>query len=85
VPSANRLFLSAANALGRRSIGIILTGMGDDGLEGARAIRDVGGVIIAESQETAVVYGMPGAAVRAGVASDSMPLGQIADYLAALH
>jgi len=85
VPSANRLFASAANALGRRSIGIILTGMGDDGLEGAKAIRDVGGVVIAESQETAVVYGMPGAAVRAGVASDSMPLGQIADYLAGLH
>ena len=85
VPSANRLFASAANVLGRRSIGIILTGMGDDGLEGAKAIRDVGGVVIAESQETAVVYGMPGAAVRAGVASDSMPLGQIADYLAGLH
>jgi two-component system chemotaxis response regulator CheB len=85
VPSANRLFQSAATALGRRSIGIILTGMGDDGLEGAKAIRDAGGVIIAESQETAVVYGMPGAAVRAGVASDSMPLPQIADYLAALH
>jgi two-component system chemotaxis response regulator CheB len=85
VPSANRLFTSAANALGRRSIGIILTGMGDDGLEGAKAIRDAGGAVIAESQETAVVYGMPGAAVRAGVASDSMPLPQIADYLAALH
>jgi two-component system chemotaxis response regulator CheB len=85
VPSANRLFMSAAAALGRRALGVILTGMGDDGLEGAKAIRDAGGTIIAESQETAVVYGMPGAAVRAGVASDSMPLPQIADYLAALH
>jgi two-component system chemotaxis response regulator CheB len=85
VPSANRLFRSAANALGRRAIGVVLTGMGDDGLEGAIAIRDAGGVIIAESQETAVVYGMPGAVVRAGMATDSMPLGQIGDYLAALH
>jgi two-component system chemotaxis response regulator CheB len=85
VPSANRLFNSAALALGRRAIGVILTGMGDDGLEGARSIRDGGGTIIAESQETAVVYGMPGAAVRAGVANESMPLTQIADYIAGLH
>jgi two-component system, chemotaxis family, protein-glutamate methylesterase/glutaminase len=84
VPSADRLFRSAARALGPRAIGVILTGMGDDGVEGARAIRQAGGMVIAESQETAVVYGMPGAAVRAGVASQSMPLGQIADYLASL-
>jgi two-component system, chemotaxis family, protein-glutamate methylesterase/glutaminase len=84
VPSADRLFRSAARALGPRAIGVILTGMGDDGVEGARAIRQSGGMVIAESQETAVVYGMPGAAVRAGVASQSMPLGQIADYLASL-
>jgi two-component system chemotaxis response regulator CheB len=84
VPSADRLFRSAARTLGPRSIGVILTGMGDDGVEGARAIRQAGGMVIAESQETAVVYGMPGAAVRAGVASQTMPLGQIADYLASL-
>ena len=59
-------FGSAATALGNRAIGVILTGMGDDGVEGARAIRAAGGIIIAESQETAVVYGMPGAAVRGG-------------------
>jgi two-component system, chemotaxis family, protein-glutamate methylesterase/glutaminase len=85
VPSANRLFRSAAAALGNRAIGVILTGMGDDGVEGARAIRAAGGVIIAESQETAVVYGMPGAAVRAGLVSETMPLPEIADYLAKLH
>jgi two-component system chemotaxis response regulator CheB len=85
VPSANRLFRSAAAALGNRAIGVILTGMGDDGVEGARAIRAAGGIIIAESQETAVVYGMPGAAVRAGLVSETMPLPEIADYLAKLH
>jgi two-component system chemotaxis response regulator CheB len=85
VPSANRLFRSAAAALGSRAIGVILTGMGDDGVEGARAIRAAGGIIIAESQETAVVYGMPGAAVRAGLVTETLPLPEIADYLAKLH
>jgi two-component system chemotaxis response regulator CheB len=81
VPSADRLFRSVA-PLGMRCIGVILTGMGDDGLEGARAIRDAGGIVIAESQETAVVYGMPGAAVRAGLANEVLPLPAIGDYLA---
>ena len=58
--------------------------MGDDGVEGARAIREAGGTVIAESQESAVVYGMPGAAVRAGVVSRELSLTQIADYLAQL-
>jgi two-component system chemotaxis response regulator CheB len=83
VPSADRLFKSVAQ-LGPRCIGVILTGMGDDGVEGARAIRAAGGTIVAESQETAVVYGMPGAAVRAGVANEVLPLSAIADYVAKL-
>jgi two-component system, chemotaxis family, protein-glutamate methylesterase/glutaminase len=83
VPSADKLFKSVA-ALGPQCVGVILTGMGDDGVEGARAIRDAGGTVIAESQETAVVNGMPGAAVRAGVASQVLPLPEIGDYLAKL-
>jgi two-component system chemotaxis response regulator CheB len=83
VPSADRLFKSVAG-LGLRCVGVILTGMGDDGVEGAKAIRDAGGTIIAESHETAVVNGMPGAAVRAGVANEVLPLPQIGDYLAKL-
>jgi two-component system, chemotaxis family, protein-glutamate methylesterase/glutaminase len=84
VPSADRLFKSAAAAAGPRTLGVILTGMGDDGTEGARAIRDAGGIVIAESQETAVVYGMPGSAVRAGVVHEVLTLPQIAERLAKL-
>ncbi len=80
-PSADRLFHSVA-ASGVKCVGVILTGMGDDGVDGAKAIRAAGGVVIAESQETAVVNGMPGAAVRAGVASEVLPLPAIGEYLA---
>lgn len=84
VPSADRLLKSVAAAVGPRAIGVILTGMGDDGMEGARAIRDAGGLVIAESEETAVVYGMPGSVVREGLAEKVLPLPKIADYLASL-
>lgn len=84
VPSADRLLKSAASAARERCVGVILTGMGDDGVEGARAIRDAGGIVIAESQETAVVFGMPGAAVRAGVVNKVLPLPAIAEYIAGL-
>jgi two-component system chemotaxis response regulator CheB len=84
VPSADRLLRSAAFAAGPKVIGVVLTGMGDDGVEGAKAIRDAGGMVIAESQETAVVFGMPGSVVRAGLASKVLPLPQIAEYLAGL-
>lgn len=83
VPSADRLFKSVA-MMGSRAVGIVLTGMGDDGVEGARAIRDAGGLVIAESHETAAVNGMPGAAVRAGVTHEVLPLPQISEYLESL-
>lgn len=85
VPSADRLLKSVAAAAGARAVGVILTGMGDDGVEGARAIRDAGGTVLAEAQETAVVYGMPGAAVSAGIPHEVLPLPQIAEYLASLE
>jgi two-component system chemotaxis response regulator CheB len=84
VPSADRLFRTVAQVAGARSVGIILTGMGDDGVSGARAIRAAGGTIVAESEETAVVYGMPGSAVRAGVVNESLPLTAIGDFIALL-
>jgi two-component system chemotaxis response regulator CheB len=83
VPSADRLFKSVAK-MGIKCVGVVLTGMGDDGVEGARAIRDAGGIVIAESQETAIVNGMPGSVVRAGLASEVLPLPAIGDYLAQL-
>jgi two-component system chemotaxis response regulator CheB len=84
VPSADRLLQSVAAAAGERAVGVVLTGMGDDGVEGARAIRDAGGLVIAESEETAVVYGMPGAVVAAGLAHETLPLTKIAERLAQL-
>ena len=86
VPSADRLFKSIASIASPSLAicGVVLTGMGDDGLAGAKAIRDAGGIVIAESEETAVVYGMPGVVVRAGLANEVLPLGKIADFLATI-
>jgi two-component system chemotaxis response regulator CheB len=84
VPSADRLLRSCAQHVGQRTIAVVLTGMGDDGLEGAKLVRAAGGMVIAESQETAVVYGMPGAVVRAGLAHHVLPLRAIGEYLANL-
>jgi two-component system, chemotaxis family, protein-glutamate methylesterase/glutaminase len=81
VPSADRLFTSVAAVAGKSTIGVVLTGMGDDGMEGAKAIVAAGGTVIAEAPETAVVYGMPQAAVKAGVVRRSLPVGDIATYL----
>jgi len=84
VPSGDLLMKSAAEAAGPRVIGVVLTGMGDDGLAGARAVREAGGIVVAESEQSAVVYGMPGAVVRAGLANHVMSLNEIASFLAAL-
>jgi two-component system, chemotaxis family, protein-glutamate methylesterase/glutaminase len=84
VPSADRLLKSAALVAGNRALGVILTGMGEDGVAGGRAIRAAGGTVIAESEETAVVFGMPGAALRAGITNEALPLPAIADYLGQL-
>ncbi len=84
VPSADRLFASAALAGGDTTVGVVLTGMGDDGARGALAVKAQGGRVVAESEASAVVYGMPRAAVRAGGVDRSLSLRGIADYLAAL-
>ncbi len=77
VPSVDLLFASAAAALGSRALGVILTGMGDDGRDGLREIRRLGGRTIAESAETAVVFGMPKAAIDAGGVEQVLSLPEI--------
>lgn len=81
-PSVDVLFRSVARAAGARSVAVVLTGMGNDGAEGAALIRGAGGRTLVESAETAVIDGMPGAA-RA-VAEQDLPLGRIAAALALL-
>lgn len=75
-PSVDYLFQSVAEAAGERAIGLVLTGMGQDGKEGLEAIRDAGGRTLVESEETAVIYGMPRAALP--YAERSLPLDEIA-------
>ena len=80
-PSVDVLMSSVAKAYGARSMGIVLTGMGADGVEGLRAIRDAGGRTLAESEESCVIYGMPKAAVEAGVVERTAPLSRVADEI----
>jgi two-component system, chemotaxis family, protein-glutamate methylesterase/glutaminase len=82
-PSVDVLMASVAKVYGPRSLGVVLTGMGSDGVEGLRAIRSTGGRTFAESEESCVIYGMPKAAVEAGVVDRSVPLARMADEILA--
>lgn len=77
-PSGTVLFESMADAYGSQAMGVLLTGMGDDGAAGLLRIHQRGGHTIAEDESTAVVYGMPAEAVRLGAVSESLPLPSIA-------
>jgi two-component system chemotaxis response regulator CheB len=77
-PAADVLFSSVARHFGSSAIGVLLTGMGDDGAAGLREMRNAGGMTIAEAESSAVVYGMPAAAVSIGAACESLPLDDIA-------
>jgi two-component system, chemotaxis family, protein-glutamate methylesterase/glutaminase len=80
-PSGTVLFRSMARDLGPRALAVLLTGMGEDGAEGMRNVRAAGGYTIAEDESTAVVYGMPAAAVRFNAVCESLPLPEIAPRL----
>mgnify|MGYP001148342679 FL=1 len=84
VPSVDVLFSSAAKAFGPRAIGVVLTGMGSDGREGARELGGRGAALVAESEESCAVYGMPRAVVEAGLASAVWSVEEIAAELALL-
>jgi two-component system chemotaxis response regulator CheB len=84
IPSIDVTMRSAARSRPGRVLAVLLTGMGEDGAEGMATIRAGGGVTIAESESSCVVYGMPRAAVRRGGASLVLPLDEIAGLLGAL-
>ena len=81
-PSVDRLFVSAARAFGSRCVAAVLTGAGCDGAEGARAVREAGGLVFAESEETCAIYGMPKAAVEIGAVERSVPIDAMGAALA---
>ncbi len=78
VPSVDVMLQSCAGIYRNRVAAVILTGMGNDGSKGVRAIKEQGGYVIAESEETAIVYGMPREAVATGVVDRSVPLDRVA-------
>ncbi len=81
-PAVDPMFESVVEHFGRAVLATVLTGMGADGREGARAIADAGGNVIAQDEETSVVWGMPGAAANAGVCCDVLPLKDIGPRIA---
>ncbi len=76
-PSADILFSSAAKAYGRNVCAVVLSGMGVDGAEGARAVRAAGGTVICQDEASAKFSGMPGAVIRQGSANYALPLSDI--------
>ncbi len=81
VPSVDTMMRSSAEVFGDSVMGVVLTGMGNDGTDGMRKIASAGGLNLAESEETAVVFGMPGGAIKAGVVHKVLPLNQIAGQI----
>lgn len=83
-PSATYLFQSVARAYASAAVCIVLTGMGEDGVAGLCDVRRAGGLILVQDEKSSVVFGMPGAAVQAGLADRLLPLDAIAGALVTL-
>lgn len=80
-PSGTHLFESAARAYGRAFAAVVLTGMGRDGVDGLKAVKGAGGLVLAQDEASSVVYGMPQEAVRAGVVDIQLPVAELAAEL----
>jgi two-component system chemotaxis response regulator CheB len=80
-PSANELIGSAGEALGRRALGVMLTGMGSDGIEGVKILKAAGGKMLAQSEATCVVYGMPKAVIDAKLADEILDIDNMAEAI----
>jgi len=77
-PAVDPLFRSVSEACGPNVVAVVMTGMGQDGTRGAQAIRQAGGQIVVQDEASSVVWGMPGAVVKAGLADQVVPLPQLA-------
>ncbi len=81
VPSADQMMISAAEVCGASTLGVVLTGMGNDGADGVIAIKKKRGQSLAESEESAVVFGMPQEAIRTGAVDKVLPLSKMAEEI----
>jgi two-component system chemotaxis response regulator CheB len=72
------LFQSAAKTYGRRVLGVIMTGMGNDGTQGAAWVKAQGGMILTESEESCIIYGMPRCVVEAGLSDEAVAIAAMA-------
>ena len=82
MPSVDPMFASMADEIGDRALGVVLSGMGRDGAQGAARIVAAGGSILAQDKDSCAVWGMPGAVAEAGLASDVLPPAEIASRIA---
>ena len=80
-PAADPMMITAAEVFGRRTVGVVMTGMGRDGAQGIVAIKKKGGITIAQDKETSIIYGMPKAAAETGMVDYIVPLDKIADTI----
>lgn len=83
-PSVSHLFETVAEAYGRSGMGVLLTGMGRDGADGLKKIRDAGGITIAQDEQTSIIFGMPREAIRLGAAEFVLALDEISQVIGSL-
>ncbi len=81
MPAADYLFFSAARMYGANTLALVMTGMGSDGLNGARAVYERGGTVLAQDEATSAVWGMPGRVTEAGIAAATLPVTALAEAL----